>query len=77
MRLHFFSAHQHLQENAGTNRAVFAWAELDPTFMDKAMYVVTKRNGKALSERDGALQLVVPDERWVRQVTALKIRQAT
>jgi hypothetical protein len=61
-------------------RAVFAWAELDSTFMDKAIYVVTKRDGKQLSENDGPFQLVVPGEkrsaRWVRQLTALKIRQA-
>jgi hypothetical protein len=51
----------------------------DP-FERKAVYVVTKRDGKALSEKDGPFQLVVPGEkraaRWVRQVTALRIRQA-
>ena len=61
-------------------RAVFAWAELDSTFMDKAVYVVTKRDGKPLPDTNGPFQLVVPGEkraaRWVRQVTALKIRQA-
>ena len=61
-------------------RAVFAWAELDATFMDKSAYVVTKRDGKPLSDKDGPFQLVVPGEkrgaRWVRQVTALRIRQA-
>ena len=61
-------------------RAVFAWAELDSTFMDKSAYVVTKRDGKPLSHKDGPFQLVVPGEkrsaRWVRQLTALKIRQA-
>ncbi|MGB9458196.1 MAG: molybdopterin-dependent oxidoreductase [Bryobacteraceae bacterium] len=61
-------------------RAVFAWAELDPEFMDKPVYVVMKRDGKPLSDEDGPFQLVVPGEkrhaRWVRQVTALKIRQA-
>jgi hypothetical protein len=55
-------------------RATFAWAELDASFMDKSVYVVTKRDGKALSEKDGPFQLVVPGEkraaRWVRQVTA-------
>ncbi len=60
-------------------RAVFAWAELDPTFMDKAVYVVTKRDGKELPEKDGPFEVVAPGEkrgaRWVRQVTALKIRQ--
>jgi hypothetical protein len=62
-------------------RAVFAWAELDTTFMDKPVYVVTKRNGKPLSEKDGPFQLVVPGEkrsaRWVRQLTALKIKQGS
>jgi hypothetical protein len=61
-------------------RAVFAWAELDSGFMDKSVYVVTKRDGKPLSEKDGPFQLVAPGEkragRWVRQVTALTIRQA-
>ena len=61
-------------------RAVFAWAELDSGFMDKSVYVATKRDGKPLSEKDGPFQLVAPGEkraaRWVRQVTALKIRQA-
>jgi hypothetical protein len=61
-------------------RAVFAWAELDSSFMDKAVYLVTKRDGKPLSEKDGPFQLVAPGEkraaRWVRQVTALTIRQA-
>lgn len=61
-------------------RAVFAWAELDSTFMDKSVYLVTKRDGKPLSDKDGPFQLVAPGEkraaRWVRQVTALSIRQA-
>jgi hypothetical protein len=61
-------------------RAVFAWAELDLAFMDKPVYVVTTRDGKPLSDHDGPFQLVVPGEkrpsRWVRQVTALRVRQA-
>jgi hypothetical protein len=61
-------------------KAVFAWAELDSTFMDKSIYVVTKRDGKLLTDKDGPFELVVPGEkrnaRWVRQLTALRIRQA-
>jgi len=61
-------------------RATSAWAELDASFMDKSEYVVTKRDGKPLSDKDGPFQLVVPGEkraaRWVRQMTALSIRQA-
>ena len=61
-------------------RAVFAWAELDSGFMDKSVYVVTEREGQPLSDRDGPFQLVAPGEkrdgRWVRQVTALRVKQA-
>jgi hypothetical protein len=61
-------------------RALFAWAELDSGFMDKSVYVATKRDGKPLSEKDGPFQLVAPGEkrdgRWVRQVTALTIQLA-
>jgi hypothetical protein len=61
-------------------RAAFAWAELDSTFTDKAVYVVTKRDGKPLTDKDGPFQLVAPGEkrgaRWVRQVTALRILRA-
>jgi len=61
-------------------RAVFAWAELDTSFMDKAVYVVTGRDGKPLSANDGPFQLVAPGEkragRWIRQLTSLTVRQA-
>jgi hypothetical protein len=61
-------------------RAVFAWAEMDPGFMDKSVYVATLRDGKPLSDRDGPFQLVTLGEkrlaRSVRQLTALRIRQA-
>jgi len=58
-------------------RAAFAWAELDPTFMDKAVFVVTSRDGKPLPAKDGPFQLVAPGEkrnaRWVRQVKLLRV----
>ncbi len=61
-------------------QAVFAWAELDPAFMDKAIYLVTSRDGKPISDEEGPFRLVVPGEkkaaRWVRQVTALRIRKS-
>jgi len=61
-------------------RAVFAWAELDSSVMDKAVYLLTKRDGMPLTEKDGPFQLVVPGEkrgaRWVGQVRALRILQA-
>lgn len=58
-------------------RAAFAWAELDPTFMDKDIYVANRRDGKPLPEKDGPFQLVAPGEkrgaRWVRQLSVLRI----
>ena len=74
------ASHYMVVEAKDGYRAVFAWAELDPSFMDKAVYVVTKRDGKPLSEKEGPFQLIAPGEkrgaRWVRQVTALGIKQA-
>ena len=61
-------------------QAVFAWAEVDPAFTDKAVYIVTKRDGKPLSDEQGPFRLVAPGEkkagRWVRQVASLVIRRA-
>jgi hypothetical protein len=80
-KFHSTAASYYLVVNASDGyRAVFAWAELDPTFMDKQVYVVTKRDGKPLPDGDGPFQLVAPGEkraaRWVRQVTTLTIKQA-
>jgi hypothetical protein len=61
-------------------RAVFAWSELNPDIMDKAIYLATKRDGAALDEKTGPFLLVAPGEkrtgRWVRQLTALRLREA-
>jgi hypothetical protein len=61
-------------------RAVFGWAELDPSFTDRKVYVATRRDGKPLPDSAGPFQLVVPGEkrgaRWVRQVKSLTIKQA-
>jgi hypothetical protein len=63
-----------VQGNDGS-RAVFDWAELAPRFTDRAVYLVTERDGKPLPDKDGPFQLVAPGEktRWVRQVFALTI----
>jgi hypothetical protein len=69
-----------LVEAADGYRSVFALPELDPAFSEKRVYLVTKRDGKPLSEKEGPFRIVVPDEkrpaRWVRQVTALRIEAA-
>ena len=62
-------------------RAVFAWAEVDSSFMDKSIYLVTERDGKPLAGKDGPFQLVVPGEkrggRWVRQAAAINVLKAS
>src|SRR6516165_1561167 len=35
--------------------AASSWAEVDSSFMDEPVYVVMKRDGKPLSEKDGRL----------------------
>ena len=69
-----------LAEALDGNRAVFAWAELDSSFMDRKVYVVHTQNGHPLPESTGPFQLVIPGEkrttRWLGQVTALKLKQA-
>ena len=69
-----------LVEAADGYRVVFALPELDPAFASQPVYLVTKRDGKPLSEKEGPFRIVAPAEkrpaRWVRQVTALKIKQA-
>ena len=69
-----------LAEAADGYKAVFAWAEVDSGFTDPKVYLATKRDGKALTEKDGPFELVVPGEkrngRWVRQLKSLEIRQA-
>jgi hypothetical protein len=58
-------------------KAVFSWAEVDPTFTDRKIYIVTKRDGQPLSAKDGPFELIVPGEkrysRWVRQVKLVRL----
>ncbi len=76
---HTAASYYLLAEGSDGYRAVFAWAELDPSFTDKAVYVVTKRDGKPLAESEGPFRLVVPGEkrnaRSVRQLKLLRIEQ--
>lgn len=69
-----------LAEAADGYKTVFAWAEVDPGFTDPKVYLVRKRDGHWLAEKDGPFELVVPGEkrngRWVRQLKSLTIKQA-
>jgi len=61
-------------------KAVFALPELDHAFTDQTILLADRRDEKPLSEKEGPLRIVVPNEkrpaRWVRQVTELTIRRA-
>lgn len=77
---HKTGASYYLQVDAADGyKAVFAWAELDASVMDKAIYLVTKRDGKPLSDTEGPFRLVVPgekrDARGVHRVTTLTIER--
>ncbi|HME10831.1 MAG TPA: hypothetical protein VKG25_27495 [Bryobacteraceae bacterium] len=65
-----------ITEGSDGHQAMFSWVELDPLFRRKAVYVVSKRDGKPLSG-DGPFELIVPGEksnaRWVRQLRGLRI----
>ncbi len=52
-----------LVEAADGYRAVFALPEMDSAFTDRKIYLVTKRDGQALSEKEGPFRIVVPVER--------------
>jgi len=70
-----------LAEARDSYRVVYAWAELAPGFMDKPLYLVTRRDGKPLPEKAGPFQLVAPGEkrggRWIRQLQSLRVRRAS
>ncbi len=61
-------------------RAVFALPELDHAFTDRLIILADRRDDKPLTEKEGLLRIVIPDEkreaRWVRQVITLTIRRA-
>lgn len=58
-------------------RVVFSLAELDPGTGNRAVYLVDRCDGDALTAEDGPLRLLVPDDvraaRSVRQVEAITV----
>lgn len=57
--------------------AVFALAELEPSFRDKPVLLADRRDGKRLAADEGPLRLVVADEarggRWIRQIERIEL----
>lgn len=66
-------------EAADGYHAVYSLTELDPDFTDKVVILADLRDGKTL-EKIGPWQVIATGEkknaRWVRQVTALKVKLA-
>lgn len=58
-------------------RAIFSLAELEPTLGNRKVLLVDQCEGKPLSDDDGPLRLIAPEEsrpaRWVRQVQSITV----
>jgi hypothetical protein len=66
-------------EGADGYRALFALAELDPSFVSHRVMLTDQREGAPLAARDGPWQVIAPGDRrparWVRQVVRLRVVQ--
>jgi hypothetical protein len=60
---------------------VFALPEFDPDFTDRVIILADRRDRHALAAKEGPFRQIVAGEkrhaRWVREVTALDIEEAT
>jgi len=67
-------------EAADGYRAVYSLTDLDSDFADKVVILADMRDGKPLDAKNGPWQVIATNEkkhaRWVRQVTALKVKIA-
>ena len=67
-------------EGADGYRAVFPLPEIDSAFNDRVIIIADKRNGQPLAPNEAPWRLVVVGEkreaRWIRQLTAIHIRQS-
>jgi hypothetical protein len=68
-----------LAEAADGYTVAFTISEMDPQFGNRRAIVATNVGGHPLSERDGPLQLVLPEDefhaRWVRQLVRIRVIQ--
>jgi hypothetical protein len=67
-------------ESADRYRVVYALPEIDPQFTDDVTIIAYQRNGKPLSELDGAFRFVHSGDkrhaRWARKLTAITVQRA-
>ena len=67
-------------EAADGYRAVYSLTDLDPEFADKTVILADTCDGNPLDTKNGPWQVIATNEkkhaRWVRQVTALRVKIA-
>jgi hypothetical protein len=69
-----------LAEAADGYRTLYALAEFDADFTDRIILIADRRDGQALSEKEGKVRIVVPGEkrqaRWLRELVRLSVKKA-
>ena len=67
-------------EGADGYRVLYALAELDADFTDGVILIADRKDGQALSPKEGPLRIIVPWEkreaRWLRQLVTLTLGRA-
>jgi hypothetical protein len=67
-------------ESADRYRVVYALPEIDPQFTDATTVIAYQRNGKPMSDLDGAFRFVHSTDkrhaRWVRKIVSIKVQTA-
>lgn len=65
---------------ADSQAAVFAVAEVDPSFTRRTIILADQRDGRSLDDTEGPWRLIAPDDirhaRWIRRVTAVYLLYA-
>ncbi len=60
-------------------RAVYALAEVEPSFSDKLILLADKCDGKALNSDEGPYRMILPGDkrhaRWLRQVKGFAVKK--
>jgi len=60
-------------------RAVYALAEVEPSFSDKLILLADKRDGQSLNADEGPFRMIIPSDkrhaRWLRQVKGLTVKK--
>lgn len=68
-----------VMESSDGAKAVFALAEVEPSFSDKLILLADQREGATLSQDEGPLRAIVPSDkrhaRWLRGVVKITIKK--